>query len=276
MRRLNCEEFNSVIAATHALQQLENAEDLIFVSQDNILREIHRLAQRQFEWQRKHLTFNRFYRCGLIYGGPLAQTTFETKHGVSIHEFTFTCFALVAHSMTTPLFLRNIDLKISGLEAPQVTRAIDIISASNTQARQTARRIRGNTGPVSYRKSVLRDFPCISFGEGRQRIYTPLPDLLISRSTTGLYYDTLSDDGAVRNEISGRFQSYCASILREMQPNLTVVDEFSYRYAGNQISSPDLFCWPRARRCHLRVQGHQDDIRSEVFRESISGCQTRL
>ena len=54
---------------TNILASLENAEDGLTLERINVLREMHRLGQRQFEWQRGFMSYSRLYRAAFIYGG---------------------------------------------------------------------------------------------------------------------------------------------------------------------------------------------------------------
>jgi hypothetical protein len=52
IRSLNCAHFNTVAAVVNTLNELENAESSMYLRHDNALLEMHRIAQRQFHWQR--------------------------------------------------------------------------------------------------------------------------------------------------------------------------------------------------------------------------------
>jgi hypothetical protein len=81
-RRLDCRQFAAIACVTNALAGLENAEDGLTLKRINVLQEMHRLAQRQFEWQRGFLSYSQLYRAGYIYGGDLTRAFFAEAKGV--------------------------------------------------------------------------------------------------------------------------------------------------------------------------------------------------
>ena len=84
------------------------------------------------------------------------------------------------------------------------------ISISKKDAAAKSKQLRNWKDHISYRKSFLRQWPVISFDS---IYYCPLPELLILRIGSGLYYDLISQDGAVRNEISNNFELYIRNLL---------------------------------------------------------------
>jgi hypothetical protein len=70
-RILNCGTFSATGAVVNALLGLENAEDGIVLKRVDVLREMHRLTQRQFDWQRGFVSHSQLYRSGFLYGGEL-------------------------------------------------------------------------------------------------------------------------------------------------------------------------------------------------------------
>ena len=63
-RRLDCRQFEAIARVANALTGLENAEDGLTLRRIDILREIHRLGQRQFEWQRGFFSYPQLTRTG--------------------------------------------------------------------------------------------------------------------------------------------------------------------------------------------------------------------
>ena len=93
-RRLNCQSFEAMARVNNVLTALEDAEDGLTLQRVDVLREMHRLAQRQFEWQRGFLSNAQLYRSGYIYGGPKAQSFFANHNGVTVSDFSLACCAL--------------------------------------------------------------------------------------------------------------------------------------------------------------------------------------
>lgn len=240
-RRLNCQVFGAVAKATNTLTNLENAEDGLTLKRVSVLKELHRLSQRQFEWQRGFLSLASLYRSAFIYGGERTKAFFAQANGFSMDDFSLACFALRATFMDKPAVLRNIDVSVIGLSEETRNAVLNLITIQHSEARKRAAAIRSGRGHTSYKQSLFRDYPCVGFGAHGERALAPLPDLVTLRSTTGLFYDVINGGGEVRNEIAARFENYCSELLQQMLPTRTVRTSFKYQVKkGALVDSPDI------------------------------------
>jgi hypothetical protein len=240
IRRLDCRQFGAVARVHNVLRDLENAEDSLTLNRIEVLREIPRLAQRQFEWQRGILRFQQLFRAGFIYGGPLTRTFFSTVNGFSIDDFALGCFALRAMFIDRPAMRRGGGMDTLGISEKTLDAIVQLISIPHLKARQTASTIRSGGGHTAYKRSLFREYPCVAFGDTGDRIHAPLPDLVTLRASSGLFYDLIKGSDEVRNEISGRFESYCRDFLQSMLPSYVVSGSYEYNLGKNQIAGPDV------------------------------------
>lgn len=241
-RILNCGSFAAMRAVLNELNGLENAEDAIVLRRVNVMRELHRLGQRQFEWQRGFLSLTQLYRSGFIYGGELTKSFFVQANGLSIEEFALACFSLRVMYLERPAVTINGGLDQIGLSESALRLAVDLISLTHAEARTKARALRAGGGHTAYRRSLLRMFPCIRFDAGRT--VAPLPDLVTLRGTSGLFYDAVKGGDDVRNEISGRFEKYCCDFLAYMLPDIRVRGSYKYIIQkGRELDTPDVLLY---------------------------------
>ncbi len=237
-RILNCQKFSTIVTVINMLTGLENAEDGLTLKRVSVLKELHRLSQRQFEWQRGFLTMPQLYRSAFIYGGEKTKAFFAENNGFSMDEFTLASFALRAHFMEKPGMLRHIDMSFVGISETTKNAILDLISIPHGEARDRAAALRSGGGHTGYKPSLFREYPCIAFDN---RVFAPLPDLVTLRATTGLFYDVINGSGDVRNEVSGRFESYCIELLQLMLPSRSVRSSFKYQLKkGSSVDSPDI------------------------------------
>ena len=110
------------------------------------------------------------------------------------------------------------------------------ISISKKDAAAKSKQLRNWKDHISYRKSFLRQWPVISFDS---IYYCPLPELLILRIGSGLYYDLISQDGAVRNEISNNFELYIRNLLEAVFFR-NLPQAHNYRVGRNRLDAPDI------------------------------------
>jgi hypothetical protein len=242
-RRLDCRKFAAIAKATNYLAGLENAEDGMTLKRVNVLRDIHRLAQRQFEWQRGFLSHSQFYRSGFIYGGQLTKAYFHEALGFTMDDFTLACFALHALFINRPIVQRNGGMDQIGINETTLSLIFDLISIRLEDARRMAVDLRAGSGHTAYKRSLFRIYPCVAFGTAGERVHSPLPALTIVRSTSGLFYDVIKGGDNVRNEVSARFEAYCLDLLRQMLPKRQVRGSYTYAYRKNRIDTPDILIY---------------------------------
>lgn len=240
-RYLNCSEFTTVAAVINALSALEDAEDGLTLRRISVLKEMHRLAQRQFPWQRGFLNHAQLYRSGFLYGGDLAQAYFASTKGISINEFSLGCFALRTMFHENPVVRHDVPLDVIGLPGKIAAAIFNAISLGHEGARQRVIALRRGNEHTGYKRSLFREYPCLAFGAKGERILAPLPEFVELRATSGLFYDIIGGGGSIQNEISKRFETYCLEFLQHMLPSQSVTPSFKYRIKkGVEPDSPDV------------------------------------
>lgn len=224
-------------AARNFINGLENAEDGIGLRKLGILYELHRLSQRQFEWQRGFFSFQQLYRSGYLYSGARTAEYFKDKAGFSISDFAHTSFALRAAFNENPGVRLDFDFSQVGVRREISEAVMRLISLPHSDARSEALRIRAGSGPTAYKPSVLRSTPLIAF-DGVT--ICPLPDLISLRSTGGIFYDVIDGPDPVKNEISARFEAYCTEFLRAVLPSTEISPSFKYKQGKRPFDTPDV------------------------------------
>lgn len=237
-RTLDTQNLGSPIHLMKLMHELENADDGIVLQRLNVIGEIHRLAQRQFHWQRGKVNKAAFFKAAYLYTFPEAADYFETKFGVSIHDFCFSGFALYAMLREHPAVLITPKFKDVPITVDALAKCLAIFGQSEDSIRREAALLPQVTTHAAYQASVLRKWPCISF-QREGVMYGPIPDLAIERCTNGLYYDLVDNDGRLRDLIGKRFESYCSLLLRSLLSDLNVAGEF--KYGRKNFDSPDIF-----------------------------------
>jgi hypothetical protein len=84
----DCSKFESIAELVNRLRKLEDVESAIYLRGGgfNIFGELHRIAQRQFHWQRGYLNLPQFYRYAFIYAQGKCGEYFERTYGLPIAE----------------------------------------------------------------------------------------------------------------------------------------------------------------------------------------------
>lgn len=238
---------------TDVLRRLEGAEYRDRRSDQDIFTELGRIGARQFEWQRGFTTTAEFYRSVVIYGQGECGRFLSDRHGVTVADMTFVGYGLMAAMLQDPLLRPRVDLAVLedlGVSRVAIGRVLDRIAAPIDVVRAAATDLRGLGTGTAYAPSILRRYPSILMGAGRRRLRTPLPELLVARVTSGLFYDVVEGGGPVRAEYGVNFETYTHRLLGVMIPDLDLRREWEYQAGGSTSRTPDLIS--------LNVQGAVD------------------
>ena len=132
-------------------------------------------------------------------------------------------------------------MDVIGISAKTLDAILNVISISHQKARRQASRLRAGPGHTGYKRSLFRECPCIAFGSSGERVRALLPDLVILRATSGLFYDFVKGSENIRNEIAHRFETYCLHFLNYTLPTYKLSGSFNYYLSkSREIESPDV------------------------------------
>lgn len=242
IRTLRWDHFGVAIDCVNWLRELENSEYRVQKRPEDIFIELGRIAARQFDWQRGFVNIPQFYRNAFVYGqGPCA-AQFEKAHGITLNRFSQIGFMLFASLTNFPVVRNDKSWGKMGVEWDEVERVLALIAMPYPKAATLARDMRRKMIHTADKPSILRQAPCLRFGEEGERIRAPLPELILERVTSGVFYDVVGGGGPIRDDYGRRFEDYCARYLIEMLPGFEWEREFSYRKKPNNLDTPDILC----------------------------------
>ncbi len=238
---MNTRHLGGPLQLLQMTNDLENAHDGLTLRRISVFDEMRRIAQRQFHWQRGKMNKAAFFKAAYLYTFPEAAEHFEQKHGVSIHDFCFSGFALTSmllhHSAVQAH--PNVDMRLA-IDPAVLIKCMAMYAKPEAAMRREASAMTQVTTHAAYQSSVLRKWPCLLI-ESKDIIVGPIPDLVVERFTNGLYYDLVDNPGELRDLIGRRFEGLCKLMLEVFLPDLEVVPEFKFGTAKHRIDSPDLF-----------------------------------
>jgi hypothetical protein len=246
-RVLNCESFEAIRAAVNQLRSLEDAEAGIVLRTRGVLSELHRIAQRQFRWQRGYFNVAQFYRYAYIYAQGECGRYFEHTYGLTVNQFPLIGFALHTSFQENPWLSSNFTADKLGITPALMKAGLPLLSAPVDQAHRNAAQLISAANaarevplPTAYQPSFLRRYPILAFGRQAERLQAPLPQLIALRVTAGVYYDLVGGGGGLRNEAAKRFESYCFEYLSAMLSELSLSRSQIYGPRGNSFETPDI------------------------------------
>jgi hypothetical protein len=246
----DCRNFASVADLVNRLRKLENVESAVYLrgSDFNIFGELHRIVHRQFHWQRGYFNLPQFYRYAFIYAQGKCGEYFEKTYGLPITELNFVGFALFSHLRSNPWMKRTSSLPELGLTADLMKRALPLLLTSVNRAREQTKKdtddvtVRhGGPIPTAFQPSFLRRYPLVRLDDEAEDLIAPIPEVILMRVTSGLYYDLISGGQALLNEASDRFEEYSAAYIDATMGRFRT--HRAYRYEprkGAPVDTPDL------------------------------------
>ena len=141
-----------------------------------------------------------------------------------------------------PVFGGAMDMQVVGIGARVRDRALRMLWLAINEARATATRLRVTHTIVAYKPSLLRQYPCLSFGANHERHRAPLPQLILERVTAGIFYDVIGGGGEVRADYGKRFEQYSLGYLQAALPGMNWLPERAYGGRGSRMDTPDILC----------------------------------
>jgi hypothetical protein len=239
-RSLITNEFNNVATAVNSLRKLENSEDGRRVKDGSIFRELARIANREFDWQRGYFNIPQFYRNAFVYAQGDCAAYFEAQHAITINKFSLVGFGIYTALIKSPVIPRQYNLRSIGVTDDEFQRCLGLMARPLSDMRALALAERKSVIHTAYRPSVFRRFPCTIFGNQSERVRSPLPQLVLERVTSGVFYDVVGGGGAVRKDYGQRFHEYCFNYLKAQLPEMDWHWEEKYRAASGPIDTPDI------------------------------------
>jgi hypothetical protein len=244
---LDCSKFDAIRDTINRLRGLENVESGRYLGNGlNIFGEIHRITQRQFHWQHGYLNLPNFYRYIYIYGQGKCAEFFKDTYEVSINDFTRVGLAMYDAAACTPWLSQDFASAGLGITPEIVRKVLALMTLSLEQAQAEERlivdevnRLHGTPIPTAFMPSILRRHPLISLTTDMVTFVPPIPELILMRISSGLYYDIIPGKQPLLNEANDRFERYCHDLVDELTVFIT---SRSHRYGpkGAQFDSPDV------------------------------------
>ena len=200
---------------------------------------LSRVAHRQFPWQTGYVNTAHLCRNIFVYGQGACADYFERTYGISINRFSFVSFALFASFLQSAYVTEDKILAQLGISKNELDSTLKLVAIPHRKARTEARELQHRVNHVAYMRSILRQTPCLMFGNQGQRIRAPLPELIIDRISSGLFYDIIKHNGS-GDDFGPRFESYCLEYLRSVLPKFNWKTEHHYGAKKRRRSTPDI------------------------------------
>jgi hypothetical protein len=237
-KRLN--SLSAVQTVVHSLRNTCNeGSKLRNISQDDVFNELLRISHHQFPWQQGNL-YKSLTRHLKIFGAKSVAAMLEKHTGLTVGEFFFLGFAIGGHLQRRFDINSAQDYGEFGITEAKATAFFSRLSVSIDNLRPLLA-----AQPVDatwdYGWNPLEATPLVALDpEHPNRMYCPVPDLLLRRFSTGLYYDLVKVPG-FGNAFGTAFEDYVGEVLAVTYQNgsATVLKEVPYTVGRDIHHGPD-------------------------------------
>lgn len=236
---LNLRNFQNMIDFVNRLRKVENSEDRIDSPNSDILDEVTKLAHRQFGWQSRLDVAANFYRALFVYGQGRCAKYFEDEHGLPLDRFVFIAFAIYVIAHSSPSINTSKGLPELSISDSEIATTLNKISIPYNRAVPLARKLAQGRHKTAFAPSILRQYPCVSFPAQEGDLKAPLPQLIMERVTSGLFYDIIKFNGA-GDDFGPRFEQYCMSHFDHYITEICWKPEFRYGPKNLPRDTPDI------------------------------------
>jgi hypothetical protein len=247
VKPVNTRQFNTVAELVNSLRAVEDDESEIRINNSNILLEMHRVAHRQFAWQRGWARTVDIYRYLYIYGQGQCAEYFEKTFGLTISDFFGVSFGLFAILQEGPWSKRITGMELLGIGEDAVDKTYNILSdeiwAVRRESMKLLKKFEDRLGTklhLIYQPSYLRVKPILRSASLHNQYIAPLPELIMLRSTLGLYYDLAPGGTTVMNDANARFEEYARRSIKAYCPDFDPAPAVPYLYKKNNLDTPDI------------------------------------
>ncbi len=232
--------WNEMARAINCIKELSEVMDPVEADGYDIMREMHRIAHRQFPWQSLPSSSNltRYYK---IYGGPELSPLVEREFQMTPLQLMHIAFGVSSRFLSHQGLLRTQSYEVIGITDQIRDAFIGRVSAplSRLRVETAATQVYGRDWAYTY--NPQRSRPLIAFDPAQpDRLLCPLPKFLHDRFTEGLFFDIVNQ-GGVENAYGSAYQRYVGEVLTAACPveRFKVIAEQPYRVGKNRKDGVD-------------------------------------
>ncbi|UCL90283.1 hypothetical protein [Pseudomonas sp. HS-18] len=257
-------KIGSVAAAVNLIRSIHGKQTSIAPGND-LLHELHRLAQQQFPWQAPvQIKLSRLLR---IFRDEDLNKLLVLRTGLSVSHYYLMGIAMAGTLMRQPY----LDLKQSYASVGVGDTLRDIFFAKVMypldSLRERTREVQEYNGNWSYTINPLRKTPMVILPNNPNIAFCPIPRFLLERISDGLYYDITEVPG-FENIYGSAYENYVGEIASELSSKRLVVEKLAPYKVGKSrkdgsdwaVSDSDavLLVESKAKRLNLRAKYELD------------------
>jgi hypothetical protein len=229
------QKWSDLAGAVNHVRRLDGATfELSNDKMRDVLIDLHRSAHRQFPWQIK-FSLNTLTRAFRIYGSVEVDRIVEREVGLTAHEFIKLGLAVAGGFRNHPCLSTSQDYSCLDIPLNKSMAFFTKLGCNIGSLRQDTRKSQSYNRDWVYAWNPLEATPLIALDSSHpDRLICPLPQLLLRRITSGLYYDIVNARG-FDNAFGDSFQNYIGDVIKTAcaAPPFSIRPEKSYYVGGD-------------------------------------------
>jgi len=178
---------------------------------DLIEYEMMRIAHRQFPWQvrpNSRLIASYFK----LYSNPRLAGLMTAAFGMTAVELFQLALSISGHFLGNPILRAPLINQVNAVPQDAVDRFIGRVSLCLDELRERIRQAQAYNVNWAYAFDPLRTWPIIDLGD--QRLFCPMPTLLLWRLTEGIYFDLVQHRKPFDRHFGLAFQDMIGEVVR--------------------------------------------------------------
>ncbi len=264
---------NYFVNAINKVKDFTGSISNLYISTENVLREMHRLIHHQSVWQSKRPSEQYLTRYYKIFSHPDLVPLLETHFGLKLQEiYLFVC-ALYGYYLNKIALDYPPHVEILHLTPRDFQKFIEKFSKPYDELRQEMLDSREIDERFFYAFNPLRRYPIVRMPYfGKDSLVCPDSTMLFWRLTDGIYYEIVSKSGFPA-AFGESFQIYVGEVLSKSCKQYKVFPEQDYGSKHDRKASVDWIIddGKNALFIECKTKRMRHDAKAELLSDEVLG-----
>jgi hypothetical protein len=213
-------EWHQMAGVVNKLKALEGKVSELYTSKDNVLIEVHRLAHRQFTWQRNPNTGD-IAQYWKLYSYKGLSEIVNNEIGIPVNKLFLISMSLMGNYLNHFILWNPPQINVNNISPNDLATYLEHFSKDYEELQVKLKNELQINQKYPYAYHSLKGYPLIKMDiEGRQALICPVLTLFFRRITEGLYYEIYKAKDFDAH-FGNSFQEYIGGMLNKSSSDNT-------------------------------------------------------
>lgn len=259
----NLFKVNDLLIAIGHIRRLVNQQSNGYISENNVLHEMHRITQQQFPWQKGHQT--KLARYLKIFRYKDLSAILIEATGLTVEEIYLICTSIAGNFLKRYVWNTKINYNGFGISDEKRDLFLSRIVIEIAKLKERTRQCQEYNENWCYTINPLLSTPLIIIDpEHTTKVICPVPRYIFDRCSEGLIYDIYGVKG-YEQPLGNAFQSYVKDISNRLIENSTfeVADAKEYYVKKEKKHGIDLYLFDEYSAMLIECKAKRLDLKSK-------------